>query len=401
MKLSATIWGPLIGLVLAGCADSVVDDRFHAQQAVGATSVAADRLRVAIDPGASPLVEEAASDCGDPTSFRPVAPFRLRTWSSAPTPTFVFEHGDRDAVMIETRLMNTLTGSRWVPTVQPLSDRAGCGDVNAEGAIFLAQLNTESLRPNERSACVRVPRCGRVKIQALPTGNLGESGGTPLEFLVVGEVRGSEETFAEAMTAGLEHGPDFAVSLGNLTDGDSRIDMLAWRDLLVSNSIPLVTALGPIEGAGPSLLPFHEVLGRSDFSFLIGEVLFLVMDTSSAEYGDDQFAYWDSVLGKADAGVIIALMHTPPLDPAGLRDNGFSSRGQSARLMSMLSEHGVDTIFTGGIGSFANERESGIHVVSTGGAGTLESGDNSTRHLLHVTVDPASEDPVTVETVTF
>lgn len=401
MTLRTTIWGPLIALMVSGCADGVVDDRFHAQQAVGATSVAEDRLRVAIEPGASPLVEETASDCGVASSFRPVAPYRLRTWSSAPTPTFVFEHGDRDAVMLETRLMNTLSGSRWVPTVQPLRDRAGCGDVNAEGAIFLAQLTTESLRPNERSTCVRVPRCGRVKIQVLPTGNLGEAGGTLLEFLVVGEIRGSNETFADAMAAGLDYGPDFAVSLGNLADGDSRIDMLAWRDLLVSNSIPLVTALGPIEGAGPSLLPFHEVLGRSDFSFTIGEVLFLVMDTSSAEYGDDQFDYWESVLEKASASVIIALMHTPPLDPAGLRDNGFASRGQSARLMSMLSEHGVDTIFTAGIGSFANERESGIHVVSTGGAGRLESGDNSTRHLLHVTVDPASEDPVTVQTVTF
>ena len=394
----------MLSMLLAlsvGCTEPVVNERFHAQQELGETSITSAALRVTIDPGGTPIVDPTVSNCGESSRFRVVAPFRLRFRSSGPTPTVVLEHGDRDDVNIEAIFQNTFVDGRFVPTVGTLVS-SSCANATGFDGIMLAPLPHRSFGANARSSCLQVPRCSRVKIEVLPPAGLGEIDGDELRVAVIGEVHGDESTFESAVEAITEWEAHLLISMGNLTESAGLSPIRRWRQIADEIGLPFVTVLGENEAEGGAYLPFHELFGRSDFTFSVGDVRFLVMDTASAEFSDEQLAYWDSVLEKADEPIVIALTHTPPLDPAGFRDAGFISRTEAAMLLTLLGEHDVTALLTGGVGTFLESRQAGVPVYSTGGGGDeIESGDEVGRHYVRLTIRLGEDEALSVSTGGF
>ena len=391
----------LLLAALAGCADPLVNERFQAQQEIGTASVEGEALKANIEPGATPLIDPTPSNCGFSTRFHVVAPYRLRFRPSGPTPTVVFEHGDRDEINVEAIFQNTFSDGRFLPTVRSLSSST-CADTPGLGEVMLAPLELRSFEGTARTSCLRLSRCTRLKVEVLPPDGLGEVDGDELRVAIIGEVHGDEESFlaaVEAITAWEAH---LLISVGNLTDNEGLPDIRRWGRIVDKVGMPVVAALGENEAKGGSFLPFHEVFGRSDFSFSVGDVQFLVMDTASAEFSDDQLAYWEATLEKSDDPIVIAISHVPPLDPAGFRDDGLISRTEAGRLLAILGEHDVSALFTGGVGTFVETRQAGVPVFSTGGGGAeIESGDEIGQHYLRVTIRPGETEAVTVTSSTF
>lgn len=387
----------LTAFTLVACAEEPVAERFQAQSAVGVLGLAGAALRVRIDPGATPLLDQTDSDCEAPSDALTVAPFRLRMRSSAPTPTVVFDHGDRGPVMLELGLVNTMQNARFVPTVGSAANFGDCRTEEASGDIVLAPLPTSRVSPSGRTLCVALPRCGRLKVSVMPPVGLGEPGGEPLRVAVLGEVDGNTSVFDDLVELMADWQPHLLVSLGNLTETDSLIEIREWRTRLDALPVPIVTVLGTTEAEGGALLPFHDVFGRSDFSFRIGDVSFLVMDSASASFSEPQFSFWRTEL--EDAGPIrVVLTHTPPLDPAGFRNDGMASRNEAARLLALFGEQDVDAVFSAGLGTFVRAEQAGIDLYATGGGGRdLESRSDTGHHYLQVTIDPDAAEPVSVE----
>ncbi|MCA9561841.1 MAG: metallophosphoesterase [Myxococcales bacterium] len=454
--------GALMATLVPACGEPDPSDRFLAQRSLGSATVARAALRIRVSPGANPIFDASPSTCSFDVEDQVPADFRIAFRASAPTPQFTFSHGNEVGLGLEFAVANVLQGARFVPSIQPVDPALfpGCAETGGTNA-FLADLNIARLGNNVARACVVIPRCSRVDIKVLPEFGLAEADvantpegecpdpsatgvnyllgsqnsfnlcpetaeqvgcnsnqipfldeacgcgcirrGDPLRIAVVGEVQGNEAVFSRMVTSAQEWPADFIVALGDLANSEELADLQAFRELADGADIPTVAILGRAEATGGSLLPFHRVFGRSDFTARIGDVLIAVLDTASSELSDAQYNFWQNALAevpKESDEVRVAFMHVPPFDPSGTRDDGFNSRFEAARLITLLGEGAVDAVFTGGIGTYSSDPYGGIAIYSTGGGGgPIESGSTQEHHYLRVTITPGADAPVSVEVV--
>jgi hypothetical protein len=82
-------------------------------------------------------------------------------------------------------------------------------------------------------------------------------------------------------------------------------------------------------------------------------------------------------------------MHIPPLDPIGVRNGAFASRGEAAALLARFAERGVDLTLYGHIHSYYAFDNAGIPAFISGGGGAIpERFDDMGRHFMRFEIDP-------------
>ena len=381
------------------CGESVETDRFEAQAQLGRAAVPGAALSIALEPGATPQFRELVSRC-DVRAFSgiDVAPFRLGMRASGPTPRITLARGERSPLALELLLSNATSEVVFSPRYSGIP---GCEDDGFTGGLFLGPIEADAVSANVQRVCVIVPGCSELDLQAVTRDAfLGiDTAADPLRVAVIGEVDGNKAVLEDALASMLEWEADLLVATGNIANSDAFIELRAFQEAVDASDIPSVVALGPDEISTDANLPFHEVFGRSDFHFVARGVRFLIMDTASAEISDAQFNYWTSQLDGFTEATRVAVMSVPPIDPAGVRNDGFDSRTEAARFAAMLGEGEVDAAFTGGGGTYATNRFAGIPFYSTGGGGgPVESGSAIGNHYLRVTIDSVN-DTVSVEAV--
>ncbi len=397
----------VIAVLGVGCAGDAEGDRFAAQAELGRAARPEINFAVSVEPGPDPVISDEPTGCAAVARALGLeaAPFSLDLRASAPTPTVRLEYGNREPFVVEAQLANVAPEAYLVPTLRTYR---GCVANRFDGDAVLAPLPHVAVsadRPQVRRTCIPMRRCTRLDLAVVTPEEL-DPGDVPgaLRVAVIGEIEGNDETLSAALDDIAAWPADVIVALGNLANSATYVDLLAFRGRVEEAGIPLVAALSPTEADGGALLPFHEIFGRSDFTFAVGDVRLAVLDTSAGGLSEAQYAYWSEELLGADAGdtVALAFMSVPPFDPAGARNDGFASRTEAARLVTLLGERGVDAAFTAGIGSFARQDFAGVPYYATGGGGrSLESGSAYGQHYLRVTATPGASEPVSVSVREF
>ena len=99
----------------------------------------------------------------------------------------------------------------------------------------------------------------------------------------------------------------------------------------------------------------------------------------------------DGWLAAGRGNVHVVGMHIPPLDPSGIRNGAFASRGEASKLLAKLAAGGVDLTLYGHVHSYYAFENAGIPAYVSGGGGSIpERFDGMGRHYLVVDVDPGA-----------
>jgi 3',5'-cyclic AMP phosphodiesterase CpdA len=180
----------------------------------------------------------------------------------------------------------------------------------------------------------------------------------------------------------------FVLSTGDLTNQGKAGELDFLQQQLELLKVPFFTTLGNHE-LGVSPAAFHDWFGRVNFHFEFGGVHFTLLDSASGTLDPIVYDWLDGWLDQGRDHLHVVGMHLPPLDPVGLRNGGFASRNEAAKLLAQLADGGVDLTFYGHIHSYYRFENAGIEAhISGGGGGLPERFDGIGRHYLTVEADP-------------
>jgi predicted phosphodiesterase len=179
----------------------------------------------------------------------------------------------------------------------------------------------------------------------------------------------------------------FLLGAGDLTQQGTRGQLERFRDELLGLQVPYYTTLGNHElGVNPSL--YQDYYGRGNFQFVFRGVYFTMLDSASATLDPLVYDWLDGWLARGRNSVHVVVMHVPPLDPAGVRNGAFGSRGEAAALLAKLAEGRVDLTLYGHIHSYYEFNNAGIPAYISGGGGAIpERFDDMGRHFMVIDID--------------
>lgn len=218
-------------------------------------------------------------------------------------------------------------------------------------------------------------------------------------FAVAGDLQG-DRALAERIGAEVERrGLSFLILLGNLSSGaDPAVEIGQMADVLARLSVPVYATVGFEDVSGGGDATFRERFGPTDADFVHRQVRFVLLDSADATLAPAQHDWLTGILGQ-DARMTLVFTHTPPFDPAGLRDRGFASHREAARFVALLARRGVQALFAGSIPSYIETSCAGIPTYLTGATGA-EALDGVGPHFLEVRLDSRFPDrPLQVERV--
>ncbi len=134
-------------------------------------------------------------------------------------------------------------------------------------------------------------------------------------------------------------------------------------------------------------------MGRLNVAFDYRGARFVLVDSASATLDE---RVWDLLRGQlagTEPKTRLVAMHVPPLDPEGLRDAGFASRSEGAKVLSLLSQGGTDLMLHGHLHTLRFGGNAGIDSVisGNGGVGISDQLDGVGMHYLAIDVDPSGE----------
>lgn len=293
---------------------------------------------------------------------------RLELWAS--TPTF------------DVLVQSPGAPSAWVVDVKNAMVDA---DLRASGAEVVTALPSEV--PTQKSW--RVDAQGESVRFAVTTPDAGERGGWRFALLSdIQEAIGGVQDIYETMNQEQVEAPiRFLLGAGDLTENGRPKQLARFQRELEQLEMPYYTTLGNHElGAGSA--PWQEWFGPASFQFSFRGVRFTLLDSAGAGIDPVVYSRLEGWLQAGREDVHIAAMHIPPLDPVGVRNGGFASRNEAAKLLTLFGQSGVDLTLYGHIHSHYRFENGGIRAHISGGGGAIpERLDGIGRHFMVFEVD--------------
>jgi predicted phosphodiesterase len=203
-----------------------------------------------------------------------------------------------------------------------------------------------------------------------------DPGACPMRFAVLGDRTGSHTPGIHgAIIAEIERlKPDFVMGVGDMIEGYSG-DMQAvaseweeYKHLIEPLTMPVHLVAGNHDiWDDQSLELFKRYVGDPYYSFDVGDVHFLVLDTSrwdsSAALPEDQIDWVKSDLeDHRDAAYTLAFLHKPYWIET-------TAVGRPDRLHSLFVDYGVDAVFTGHYHIYFSGEFDGISYTGIGSSG--------------------------------
>lgn len=194
------------------------------------------------------------------------------------------------------------------------------------------------------------------------------SGEDPVSFVVLGSM-GDEGTLRQVVSleqqAGQTH--DFTVLLGDALEDSSAEAIARLDDTAREAPWPVVALPGREEIKDDEGLFFERYVGAFDYRWTLKNVQFVTFYSAEAKLAPRGLSNLESFLrameseeqrwrqsegvelepGQARVWPVIAFTHTPPFDPSGAREDAFRSRLEASRVMSLLAEYSVHSLFAG------------------------------------------------------
>lgn len=213
----------------------------------------------------------------------------------------------------------------------------------------------------------------------------------PLRFAAIGSTE-SLGKLDEAVQAARSEGElDFVAVLGENVEDASVEGVDALADTLRDTGVPIVYVAGGEAVSFDNGAYTLRKLGPHDQAFAVKGVRFATVFTAQRELGNRGLQRLETFLRQVERlgdGPAIVLTHTVPIDPNGVRNQGFKNRTEGARMMSLLREFDIDYLFSGRIPANESETIADIEAWITSAETTLIRTNAS---YLEVTAAPASE----------
>lgn len=298
-------------------------------------------------------------------AVRELDPTRLVLWSSAPG--WELELDARSAVSVELSVQNCMPNAELTPL---------------DAGSNATPLTTEPA--TRKSWQLELPAgTSRFRIATRDADDRG-----PWSFALMSDVQEAIDRVQDIyQRMNAEPDVSFLLGAGDLTRRGSDDELGRFRDELEGLDVPYYTTLGNHElGTDPPR--YQEWYGRANFQFVHRGVFFTMIDSASATLDPLVYDWLDGWLSRARNSVNIVAMHIPPLDPTGVRNGAFASRGEAASLLAKLAENHVDLTLYGHVHSYYEFSNAGIPAFISGGGGAIpERFDHIGRHFMVIEVD--------------
>jgi len=213
-------------------------------------------------------------------------------------------------------------------------------------------------------------------------------------FIVVGDVKGGTATFEAMLDIIRDDKPAFAVILGDMVGPATEIShkLFAFEMQEHSRDIPMFAVVGnhDVDPNGSfGVNDFENLYGPAQFSFCIGEYLFVFLDDirpycESEEYID--FLESSILSREGEIKKTFVFMHVPVISIDGsLRSSGLEG---SERFMELAKKYNVDYVFAGDHHGYVKQRKDDTtYIISGGGGGRLRGEHGKFHHLTRISVE--------------
>ena len=226
-------------------------------------------------------------------------------------------------------------------------------------------------------------------------------------FAVIGDTEARPHIAARVSRQIWGERPDFAVVVGDLTDGGQTPDRFQWTHEYFASMTPLFSRIPsyPVVGNGESDLKwfkhYHALPGQEHYyKFQYGNAEFFMLDSNrDLSPQGEQYQWLEEQLQNSTATWKFACHHHPTFtsdeDDYGNTYEGDSAMGDSnvQNLVPLYEKYGVDVVFFGHLHTYerswplkegeVNPEEGVIHVQTGGGGGNLEDAAPTRSWFMH------------------
>ena len=238
-------------------------------------------------------------------------------------------------------------------------------------------------------------------------------------YIVMGDKRDGYDTFDAIIAQINALDPIFVIDNGDLVFSGKPNQYRLFDQSAANISATLCLTLGnhDIRQNGRSL--YTKLYGPAYYSFDFGDNHFVFLDSSPGwtqkqAISDEQYAWLERDLQKAQGKNIYVVTHIPPTDPrAGVTpnelpaymdqlkndqgaienlldryeaneniDHGFQDRQEAARFENLMTEYHVNTVYLSHIHSYFDFTKNNVRYIISGGAGAELLTENSYYHFL-------------------
>ena len=206
-------------------------------------------------------------------------------------------------------------------------------------------------------------------------------------FAVFGDAQEGTDVFPVVLDM-IENDPDisFAVGVGDLvTTGSAENFEAMFRLLRERLSRPLLWVAGNHEYMAGGRHRYETHVGPADFSFIIGDVTFVMVDGAHPfRPPEDRIIWLGQELSRArERGMCLIFLHRPLYDPRGGGYTEALDEAWADELLRLFQTYRVHHVFCGHVHGSFHGRWDGIPFAVTGGAGGTLDGDDPNTYFHH------------------
>jgi len=224
---------------------------------------------------------------------------------------------------------------------------------------------------------------------------------TDFYFAVFGDHKGHDAHF-EPLLRDVDHDKEiaFAIELGDLVRQGRRWFYRRLLNQVEKNlSIPFLTAIGNHDLYHGST-NYREIFGPTYYSFQIGQIYFIILDTSARFQFDKAQRQWlEAALQRSQTSKIrFVFAHVPLFDPRGRPEFvKCLSEKDGKDLLGLCKRYNVTHFFASHIHGYFSGSWEGVPYTITGGAGAGLHGNDPQHFFRHYIKVRVSGDEVGME----
>jgi predicted phosphodiesterase len=223
--------------------------------------------------------------------------------------------------------------------------------------------------------------------------------GPDFTFAVCGDSRDGPEVYRQVLASVMAGGSEFLIHTGDLVDGSTEDEWLAFRQAMVGFTLPFYPVPGNHDGIGDQNLEGYlrySGAAAAHYSVDRGLVHLTMADSHNGGISASELAWLRDDLSATRQPVKIVVLHHPPFDPDGT--SHIMAYGNE-QFMALMVQQNVDYVLAGHIHASVQGERDGVVYTITGGAGApLYTADHPQAfyHYLRVSVQG---EKVTIEPI--
>lgn len=239
------------------------------------------------------------------------------------------------------------------------------------------------------------------------------------KYIILGDSRDGYETFGQIIEQSNAVKPVFVIDNGDLVYSGKPNQYRLFDQAVSGLSATICTTLGNHDIRGNGRETYIKLYGPEYYSFDFGSNHFIFLDSSRGyeekqAIPDEQYAWLERDLKKAEGKRIYVISHVPPTDPrSGVKpneikvytdklkkeggftekkleeysedrsiDHGFQDKQEAERFENLMTQYKVNTVYLSHIHSYFDYSKNGVRYIISGGAGAELLTKNSYYHYM-------------------